>query len=325
MKTCLIYGHDGGLDLCVTFNMVSFYRKLGFKVFFSAKLYEANILVVLRTVDKPIDLSTYHYQLIHVFDYLGCDYDSFVTSINHQITYIFCTSENKRQHIIKDCNFPGSHIFVALPPVETSLWISKKRKIKYDCVHVGNYKPVTIADPVKEKFLNAVSELKAHVWGLNWTNKVHASLYHGKAGLFKVVDIYAKSKFALGLMYPFQREVTYSSRFWLAPLNGCSLFSEPGLYTREIPGIIETDYSLSDIESKAAINYDRKLLMNEAKSYWEEQYDLTLSYVKPPLSLLEDKKTGIKEHVICIFLSFNNWLRKIYQKYSIFKIFEIKR
>ncbi len=56
MKTCLIYGH-GGLDLDVTFNLLYFYKRLGFKTYFSEKLYDADLLVVVRAINKVLDLT----------------------------------------------------------------------------------------------------------------------------------------------------------------------------------------------------------------------------------------------------------------------------
>jgi hypothetical protein len=124
MKTCLIYGHNG-LDLDVVFYIRSFYRKLGFKVFFSDKLCDADLLVVVRAVDKPINIKPYNFLQVHVFDYGGWDYDAFINSINHNITYIFCTSELKRKRLINLLNFPTSHTYIALPPVDINIWSKK--------------------------------------------------------------------------------------------------------------------------------------------------------------------------------------------------------
>ena len=170
---------------------------------------------------------------MHVYDYGGWGYDSFVNSVDHKKTYIFSTSEKTKERLIKNLGFPQEHIFIALPPVETSLWIAKKTRIKYDFVHIGNYKNIEDDDNVRKSFLDCMLQLKVDVWGLGWINNEKGK-YHGKVGLFKVSDIYSSSKYALGLMYPFQRNVTFSGRFWHAPLNGCYLFTEPGLYTKII-------------------------------------------------------------------------------------------
>jgi uncharacterized protein Usg len=318
MKTCLIYGQDG-LDLCVTLNLKVFYERLGLKVFFSEKLYDADMLVVARAYDS-VDLSPYSYQLIHIFDYVGRDFDAFIHSVDYEKSFIFCTSEIKRQRIIEKTGFPSKQIFQTFPPVETEFWIGKPKKIRYYIVHIGNYKFSAEGDIIKAKFDDEIQTSNVDVWGLGWDKIVKKGLYHGRLGTYSVPSIYAQSMFALGLMYPFQREVTYSGRFWQAPLNGCFLLSEPGLYTKEIPGIIETDYSHSDIETKINTSHDRQLLKKEAKDYWEKQYDMTLSYVRPTLDLLNVKRCSMKKYVIWMRLSLYNRLRICYHRYSLFKI-----
>jgi hypothetical protein len=315
MKICLIFGHDGGLDLDITLNLVSFYKKLGFKTIYSTKLYNADLLVVLRAIDKSIDLSTYYYQMIHVFDYVGWDYDRFLASIDHQITYIFCTAEKKRQSIIEKCRFPENHIFVVFPPVETSLWIAKEQNRKYDFVHIGNHKfsVSTDSDPVKAKFDKILQTLNVDVWGRRWNDIVKKELCHGEIELFNVPKIYAQSKIALGLMYPFQRDVTYSGRFWLAPLNGCFLISEQGLYTREIPGIIESNYTFLDIKNKINAELDKTELKEVAKKYWDKQYEKTLACVKPTLTFIQTKTGNGNRYMLYLFVLSIRLLKRCYR------------
>jgi hypothetical protein len=316
MQTCLIFGHNG-LDLDITLNLRYFYRSLGFKVFFSDKLHDADLLVVIRAVDAEIDISPYHFSLIHIYDYLGCDYDAFVNSIDHTITYIFCTSEVKRYRLIQQLHFPEKQIAVAFPPVNVKLWSKKIKKLQYKMVHIGNFKPITDEDPIKQVFNESIIYFNTNIWGMGWN--IRRDLYHGRIGLFSVSAIYAKSKFAFGLMYPFQRDVTFSGRFWQAPLNGCYVFSEVGLYTSKFPGIIETDYSINDIEHKMAHHVDRFALQNEAIEFWLKHYQFTRSIVLPTLEIL--KKNGINLNKACIYLSISmsNYLRMIYQKWSLFR------
>ena len=317
MKTCLIYGHNG-LDLDVALNIRSFYKKLGFSAFFSDKLLDADLLVVLRAVDKAIDINPFSFALVHVYDYGGWDYDAFVRTINQKITYIFCTSEIKRNRLIELLHFPKEQVFVALPPVEIKLWSKKIEEVKYNIVHIGNFKPISEKDAIKERFNETIKHFKTHVWGLGW--QLEKGLYHGKTGVFSVSGIYANSKFALGLMYPFQRDVTFSGRFWHAPLNGCSVFSEPGLYSTKIPGVIETDYSIEDIDKKIAKNIDRIALQNKAKEFWLNQNKKTLAFVEPTLILIKSAKYNFKKIFIFIYVSLNNILKEYYQKYSVFKL-----
>lgn len=311
MKTCLIYGHDG-LDLDVTYNLTSFYKGLGFKVFFSRKLYKADLLVVLRALDLEIDISAFHYSLVHVYDYTGWDYDAFVRTIDHSITFIFCTSEIKKARLTEKLNFPQDQIFIALPPVDVTLWSKKLKDVKYNLIHIGNFKEITEIDNINVQFNKAIGHFKIHVWGSGWM--VNNDLYHGKAGLFQVSSIYSKSEFAFGLMYPFQREVTFSGRFWHAPLNGCFLLSEPGLYTQKMPGIIETDYSINDVTKKIEGNFDRKTLQKESQEFWEKQYRITLGYVTPTLSFIKNNNFYAGNYLTFLYLRGLNILIKCYQK-----------
>ena len=322
MKNCLIYGHNG-LDLDVTMNLRSFYKSLGFKVIFSENLHQADLLVVLRAVSNPINLTKYKFSLIHIFDYVGWDYNQLLKSIKHDITFIYCTNPIKQQGIIDNCGFPKEHIFVVLPPVDTNLWSSKIEKKEYEFVHIGNFKKIEEGDITRKRFLKILIEWNVNVWGINWKGVgILKKLYHGKLGLFNVSKIYLKSKFALGLMYPFQRHVTFSGRFWQAPLNGCYVFSEAGYYTKSIPGIIETDYTAQDFKGKSLLQTDSIALQKEAKQFWDDQYKFTLSYISPTLNLIKASKFDIK--IYCNFMGkyLLNFLRIYYQKMSLFLLFK---
>lgn len=319
MKTCLIFGHIG-LDLDVTFNLRSFYRELGFVVIFSDKLYQTDLLVIVRGGDKPLDLKQYSYSLVHVYDYGGWDYSQLVCSLDFKNSYIFSTSLDKRTQIIKDFKFPENQIFIAFPPVDLKLWVEPLEDIKYEKVHIGNYKPIDGTDNYKEKFNNYIIKNSVNIWGLGWTSMVRKEYYHGKLGLFNVSKIYAKSGLALGLMYPFQREVTFSGRFWHAPINGCSVVSEPGLYTKKIPGIIETDYLPENIDSNLSSLEDRKDIARKAQQYWLDQKCITLSHVQPTLNLIPEKRINSNQIIIVLKVRLNNILKEFYQKWSIFKI-----
>lgn len=318
MKTCLIYGHNG-LDLDVALNLRSFYRYLGFKVFFGDKLKDADILVVVRAVDSTIDITSYTFLQVHVFDYGGWDFDSFVRSINQRITFIFCTSEEKSKRLTDLLNFSKSQVFIALPPVDTKIWAKKIKKIEYNLVHIGNNKPISDGDSIKVKFNEMLGHFNTHVWGLGW-KKLDKSIYHGKIGVFDVSGIYAKSKFAIGLMYPFQRDVTLSGRFWHAPLNGCSVFSEKGLYTTKIPGVIETDYTVDDLEKKTIINVDRFALQLEAIEFWNKKNADTLSLITKILTPLKYDRFNVKKFSIFFYGLISNTLKEYYQKLRLFKI-----
>jgi hypothetical protein len=311
MKTCLIWGDDS-LDLDITYNLVSFYEDLGFKVFFSWSLHKADILVVTRAMDRRNNISSFNFRLVHVYDYTGWDYDSFLLNTDPHKTFIFCTSEEKKARLAEKNNFPVDHIFLAFPPVDTTQWSKKLKKLKYEFVHIGNHKPIIGSDKFKEKFDIAVDHFRAHLWGTGW--RIKNKFYRGKAGLFRVSSIYSGSQFAFGLMYPFQREVTFSGRFWHAPLNGCILLSEPGMYAGKMPGVIETDYSIEDIVRKTAGNFNRKEMQEEAVVYWENQNSITRGYAEPTLLMIKDNNFSLSKFFIYIRFRSFNILIKLYQK-----------
>lgn len=272
MKTCQIYGHNG-FDLCVTFNLVKFYQKLGFKTFFSEKIYEVDLLIVIRPTNRPFDLSKYHIPAIHIYDYVGNDFDNFADNLNKKIVYIFTTTDTKRQRIISNMNILPENVFVALPPVDIDMWVYKSNSIKKSekLVHIGNYKPVTDEDLYRTNFFEYIKNNVVDVWGLNWNNDFVGGKYKGKSSLFNVSKVYANTKVALGFMYPFQRDVTFSSRFWQTTLNGCYLLSEPSVFSQIIPGIIQTNFEIEDV--KNAINNipNDKDLKKIAIDFWTSE------------------------------------------------------
>ncbi len=318
MKTCLIYGQNG-LDLDVAFNLQAFYKKLGFWSVFSENLIDADLLVILRAIDKPLDYIGFNYRQIHVFDYGGWTYDKCIKSLDYQKTYLFTTSANRKEHVIKVLNFPVSQVFVAVPPVETSLWIEKPLDRKYNFVHIGNFKNIDEFDIIRKKFNVAIEDLDSDVWGLNWILKKEKK-YHGKAGLFEVSKIYAQSQYALGLMYPFQRDITFSGRFWHAPLNGCYVFSEAGLYSKKIPGIIETCFCTQEIMESAKKNMSHSSLKNEAKNFWEAENRMLQKTINNLLLHENFGNIRIKSKMVFIFYTSVVFLRKVYQKYRLFDL-----
>jgi hypothetical protein len=311
MKTCLIWGNDG-LDLDLTYNLVSFYKDLGFNVFFSWTLHKADLLIVTRAMDRGTDVSSFNFRLVHIYDYTGWDYDSFLLNTDPHKTFIFCTSEEKKARLAEKNNFPGDHIFVAFPPVDTAQWSKKLKKLKYEFVHIGNHKPIIGSDKFKEKFDEAIVHFRPHLWGSGW--RIKDKSYRGKAGLFRVSSIYSGSRFAFGLMFPFQRDVTFSGRFWHAPLNGCILLSEPGVYAGKMPGVIETDYSIEDIVRKTSGNFDRKEVQEKAQEYWKKQNSNTMGHVKPTLLMITDDYFILNKFLLYIRFRAFNILIKLYQK-----------
>lgn len=304
----VIYGPDG-IDRDIAYNLIKFYGRLGIRVRFSVVLEDADLLIMTRADNAAINLSPYNYKLIHVYDYLGREYDEFIKGVDWTKTYIYTTSEKRRERVIHELGFPVNQIYVILLPVEVSIWTQQLKEIKYKNVHIGHFKPITELDPLKELFYDALKAMQVDVWGNRWESILNPELYHGGAELNDVSFIYAQSEFAFGFMYPFQRDCTYSGRFWHAPLNGCAVFSEKGFYTDKIPGIIETDYTVENIRKKMlTYKKSRESVRKEAKEFWKAQNRIAMSYIKPTLKLLGNPKFDLKDYLRTIKLRIkSNW------------------
>ena len=308
MKTCLIFGHNG-LDMDVVLNVRSLYKDLGYFTVYDTKLVNASILVILRAVDSPIyNFDKYNFQQVHIYDYGGWNYDECIKSINHKNIFIFTTSLTHKQHLSEDLNFPKEKIFISLPPVDTKLWIKPKSDPKFDLIHIGNCKFKVVDDLFQTRFNTYIYCNNIPIWGQNW-EKINVKS-KGAAGLFAVSKIYSKSRFALGIMVPFQRDVTFSGRFWHATLNGCYLISEPGLYTAIIPGVIESDFTDESIKKILDDNnkYNQDILRRTAKEFWNNEYKKIqekLSQILPQTNTLEKSWRNY-------LILFNNILKEFY-------------
>lgn len=318
-KTCLIYG-DNGLDLDVAFNLCSFYNKIGFNSYFDTKLHSANVISIVRGIDKAIDLCGIEFEQIHVYDYCGWKYDGLVKSLPFDKSFIFTTSLDTKEYLIKTFGFPEKNIFVVLPPVDIKLFSSNLKPIKYKLVHIGNYKE-TNDDMFHNRMKIVLDTFDVNVWGMNWNGHIkNNNKLKGRSGFFQTSKIYSESKCALGLMYPFQRDGTFSGRFWQSTLNGCLLFSEPGLYSKSIPGIIETDYTIGDIQNKLeSVKISREQLVNEAREYWNTNNKKNIVIHKELKLHLSNYNIGSNSCYEYIFL---NKLRIIFHRLNMWHIFK---
>jgi hypothetical protein len=318
-KTCLIYGHDG-FDLCILYNIITFYKSLGFRVFFSNTLADADLLVVLRIPPGNISSKNNDYDVIHVYDYVGSDYKPYFDMLDFKKALVFCSSDNRKNEIIASYPQYSNRVIVALAPVITKFWAHTiNPSASFNIIHIGNCKPYYSdgTDLYSNRFLNIIKNKKADVWGAGWDMPDLKANAHGKLSIFKVPEICRNAVFALGMMYPFQREVTFSSRFWQAPLNGCTLLSEPCIYAGIFPGIVETDYSEDSVEQILNAAPDRLLIQQTAIKYWDDQYAITYKIVSDCLhaSSFSGKKTWSKNTAYYKH-AFINIIRKIKQKYS---------
>ncbi len=312
MKTCLIFGHNG-LDLDVTINIRSLYKNIGFNVFFSDKLFNADVLVILRPIDKEINFTQFNFSLIHVYDYVGNNFDNLIVCLPKNKTFIFCTTSETKKRLIDFFNFPSSKIFVAFVPVDVKIWAKKIKPLKYDLVHIGNFKKNILNDDLTNKFYDLVKSFKVHIWGAGWMPKTELS--HGKTSVFKVSKIYSSSRFALGLMYPFQRNCTYSGRFWHAPLNGCLVFSEPGYFTRLVPGVYELNYFSSELPALInSMKINRFNLQSEAIVFWQKEYNVVKEYILSSLNNIEFGEKRFRKFIYYLSINIYNELQIFYHK-----------
>jgi hypothetical protein len=154
-------------------------------------------------------------------------------------------------------------------PVVPALWRAgsrgRSRRIAYGYVHVGHRKP----NPGGDSFLLQMDAIagggRCHFWGKGWP--AAGLTVHGPASLHESQQIYRRSNFALGVMYPFQRGRTISGRMWQAPLNGCMLLSEAVPPEVSLPGVARCIDFMSAFDAPHQVP-DASRLIEEACSFW---------------------------------------------------------
>ena len=273
-KTCLIFGMDG-FDLCVSINLTLYYASLGFRVFLSRTLFPADVLVLTRyqfpiegcpkDFFKDIPLET----PIHIYPYVGIHPRCFESALQGRPVTVFAPSEELR------CNdTAGFTQIISFPPVWVPFWARRSEERVFPIVHIGNLKKRgEFADgwPECEALIHALSRADAHCWGSHgWENVSEVPNRHGELPIFEVPEVYARTKIALGLMYPYQRQSkTISSRFFQAPLCGAPILSEKDTRT-DIPGVLPC--GLDDIELKIQlVKKSHDEIQQEAITYWEQK------------------------------------------------------
>jgi hypothetical protein len=266
VKTCLIFGHDG-LDIDVMMNLRSLYRSLGFKVAYGTRITRVDLLVVQRVPARR--LNVHASQPVHVWDYVGTPIADVTSELAGRANAtIFTSSDASREALLEIVPSAAPNLHTCLPPVDTRIWVAPPTDLKYDAVHIGNFKPSykQADDPLTAEFLDRLRRLRADIWGAGWSNMPDVKL-HGVATQREVSSIYAASQIALGQMYPFQRSTTLSGRFWHAPLNGCVLVSEPSVYSDTVPGVVTRE--------SAATQWDRETLRKVSREYWDDAFAST--------------------------------------------------
>lgn len=275
--SCRILGTDG-FDLDVLHNLVRFYRRLGARPVLAREPGPADLLVVQRPSDRPLDLRSY--RAVHLWDYVGTPIDQLLAaSSGAERMTVFTTSQRRADELRDTAGSSGARLVVLPPPVDVDLWRSPLRSIEHRAVHIGNFKPYYAdgSDRYASRFLAALQTERAPVWGAGW--RIPDVDARGRLGQFSVSTVYTRSAVAFGMMYPFQRDISFSGRFWHAPINGCRILSEPSVYAGSWPGVVETDYSAAEVAAALEPTAGRELVRDEALSFWRAHWTAALADV----------------------------------------------
>jgi len=302
---CLIYG-TSGFDFDVTMNMFRLYERLGYRVLCGTHVIPCDLLVFQRGHKIPeheaqrLDMAGY----IHIYQYVGNDMSGMVASVADRPYSIIAPSKE----LLSASGAPQNNWIVGGPPVYPELWCAgggELGRIEYNCVHIGHRKKASADDFFIRQLDLLLQTGTIDVWGLGWDEIAPQSRCHGKSQLLKVSTIYAKSAYALGVMYPYQRTAgTFSGRFWHGPINGTVILSEPSPMVGVIPGVVETDYTNVDLASDVDLQ-KRKELARQSRAYWQARMD-QLEH-----SLMERTTGSASAHGYTAGitgLSANNWL-----------------
>jgi hypothetical protein len=277
---CVIVGQDG-YDGCVLTNLMALYTELGFSTYCSRSIESADLVVISRwEEDKPLSDPGLPRDIpIHIFPYVGILAHKVAANFKEHPVSLFAPSRVLMDGV--QCTF-GAEV---LPPVRVPLWYRRGLERSYEFVHIGNFKrcPDGLENwPDLTFLIEALKNDSAHLWGgLGWEQVAGIKNWHKEENVHvvEVPDLYAKTRFALGLMYPYQLERgTFSSRFWQAPLCGAALIAERGI-RRNFPGVFSI--GLDDLKAKAAkIALTPEEIQKSALLFWDAEWHNTLAAVK---------------------------------------------
>jgi hypothetical protein len=303
LKTCIIYGHDG-FDVDVLRNLQFLYSSFGYRIAISKQLIPADLLVVQRPPSAPLNFAKYG--VVHLYDYVGNDLLSLLLSCgNHPGLLIFASSTARRNELLERFPDLSEKIRVSAPPVCTQLWMAKSlgSKPKYELVHIGNYKPYYSEtwDEYASRFLKLIRCGGVHVWGAGWEDRLDGGYWRGRLGIGKVSEIYSKSLVALGMMYPNQRAVSLSGRFWHAPLNGCHVISEPSVFAGELPGVLSSEY-INAPDPQEFTEASRIRLRQQSAKYWDDAFETLKAVVDTHIGSFALGRTRPTVEFVCAYM-----------------------
>lgn len=309
--SCLILGYDG-FDLDVVHNLRSFYSLLGFKVTISRRPIAADILVIHRPPNIPLNLGGYH--SVHVFDYVGTPVFNLLPSLPATgRTVWYASTEARAEELATVIVDQPIRIEVLPPPVDVALWSESPTEVEYKYVHIGNAKATykNGSDAIAASFVRILREKDVHVWGNGWEGIIPRSRLHGVARLRDVSRLYARTEYALGMMYPSQRSRTFSGRFWQAPLNGALLLSESAMWVGRSPGVQPIDYAGGWVPRDDRTVGMRTNMRDMARDWWYEQFQSALRRVQIEI------EGGSSTSAVRIPLSNRVWTRAMLTKHRL--------
>lgn len=263
---CVIVGLDG-FDPDVLANLVVFYGACGFDTRISAQPTNGDLLVIQRGKYRNQHFET-RAQACHIYDYAGLGTSDLHLAFPHVAKCIVIAPGFRVSGV---AGVPPN-VVRSFHPVIPELWRFEnqpKRKRPYDFVHVGHRKAEPAGDAWFKRLDEAARSGSCHFWGGGWHDVVpgNSRMIHGRISLHGSQRIYRQALRALGVMYPFQRELTISGRMWQAPLNGCVLFSEAMIPDRTLPGV-ELCRDYLELLGKPPTLPNSAGLVEEASEYW---------------------------------------------------------
>jgi len=252
IRICNVVSQDG-FDLDVLANLIAFYATTGYVVVPTTTPIKRSDLLVLKRGVYTEAFSGIDTKEVHVYDYTGVDNAIYNHSFSHIPRRCYISSNPKS---LKDWV-----VINDFHPVVPELWSGRSVATENTLIHIGNYKPQQGADPIYHEFLSLLERNSAIIWGRGWDGLEVDT--RGSVSLSGCIKLYRRYKKAVGYMYLWQRDHYISGRMWLAPLNGCAIFSEETAQLQFIPGV----YHYSDVD----IRVDSEEIAAEARKFWSEK------------------------------------------------------
>lgn len=255
------------VDFCVLTNLRIMFRRLGFRVTWSKQVRRCNILVVMRAEQiSPDDLEHVSEQTpVIVFGYVGKPCEVVISQLKKRNCSILFVPASEQLPPQNDGTFDT---LIAPPPVYPEMWMRPILKDAFIYAYLGNRKQLG-TDQWQQRLEGWIDSGQVDVWGRWWSGHCPDIRRHGAVSIFTVPEIYRRSIYSLGLMYPFQRDMkTFSGRYWLAPLCGAHVLAETDSYS-DVPGVLV--YKAPDLPVNRFSLEDRSDLQQKARLYWKHR------------------------------------------------------